>query len=372
MNIKVILSKSAKEFVTPLSIASLSKNKVYDNEFSLNNEIEMDHIALSRWADLVMVCPATANIISEISQGSAKDLITTVILASNKKVFLVPAMNSKMWENKINQQNVKKLKLAGYYFLGPDNGELACGELGIGKMSKIDEVVLMLKNYFTINNIDLKAIVTAGPTREYIDPVRYITNESSGKQGFEIAKKLRQVGFKTKLILGPSNIDAELEVDTKRVTTCDEMFNATQNSLPCDVLVMCAAVADFKFKKYQKKIKRKAQEMKIDIDENIDLLKYFSNLNQNRPKLVIGFAAETEDLLKNGKAKLLDKRCDWIIANDVSNKNLGFNSDSNKATIIYKNMEIENLPEQSKSSIASNIVYRILRQFDLNGKRDIN
>ena len=161
-------------------------------------------------------------------------------------------------------------------------------------------------------------------------------------------------------------------MDTQRVTTCDEMFNATQNSLPCDVLVMCAAVADFKFKKYQKKIKRKAQELRIDIDENIDLLKYFSNLNQNRPKLVIGFAAETEDLLKNGKAKLLDKRCDWIIANDVSNKNLGFNSDSNKATIIYKNMEIENLSKQSKSSIASNIVNRILRQFDLNGKRDIN
>ena len=154
MNIKVILSKSAKEFVTPLSVASLSKNKVYDNEFTLNNEIEMDHIALSRWADLVMICPATANIISEIARGSAKDLITTVIMASNKKVFLIPAMNSKMWENKINQQNVKKLKLAGYYFLGPDNGELACGEFGIGKMSKTEEIVLMLKNYFTINNID--------------------------------------------------------------------------------------------------------------------------------------------------------------------------------------------------------------------------
>ena len=257
MNIKVILSKSAKEFVTPLSVASLSKNKVYDNEFTLNNEIEMDHIALSRWADLVMICPATANMISEIARGSAKDLITTVIMASNKKVFLIPAMNSKMWENKINQQNVKKLKLAGYYFLGPDNGELACGEFGIGKMSKIEEIVLILKNYFKINNIDLKAIVTAGPTREYIDPVRYITNESSGKQGFEIAKKLKQAGFKTKLILGPSNIDAELEVDTQRITTCDEMFNATQNSLPCDVLVMCAAIADFKFKKNQKKIKKK-------------------------------------------------------------------------------------------------------------------
>ena len=372
MNIKVILSKSAKEFVTPLSVASLSKNKVYDNEFTLNNEIEMDHIALSRWADLVMICPATANMISEIARGSAKDLITTVIMASNKKVFLIPAMNSKMWENKINQQNVKKLKLAGYYFLGPDNGELACGEFGIGKMSKTEEIVLMLKNFFAIKNIDLKAIVTAGPTREYIDPVRYITNESSGKQGFEIAKKLKQAGFKTKLILGPSNIDAELEVDTQRITTCDEMFNATQNSLPCDVLVMCAAIADFKFKKNQKKIKRKTQGLKIDIDENIDILKHFSNLNQNRPKLVVGFAAETEDLVRNGKAKLLDKRCDWIIANDVSNKNLGFNSDTNKATIIYKNMEIENLPEQSKSGIASNIVNRILRQFDLNDKRDIN
>ena len=372
MNIKVILSKSAKEFVTPLSIASLSKNKVFDNEFTLNNEIEMDHIALSRWADLVMVCPATANIISEISQGCAKDLITTVIMASNKKVFLIPAMNSKMWENKINQLNVKKLKEAGYYFLGPDSGELACGEFGIGKMSKIDEIIIILKNYFTLKNNNLKAVVTAGPTREYIDPVRYISNESSGKQGFEIAKKLKQAGFKTKLILGPSDIDAEVEVETQRVTTCDEMFNATQNSLPCDILVMCAAVADFKFKKNQKKIKRRSQKLKLDMFENIDILKHFSNLNRDRPKLVVGFAAETEDLVKNGKAKLLDKRCDWIISNDVSKKNLGFNTDTNKATIIYKNMEIENLPEQSKSGIASNIVNRILRQFDLNGKRDIN
>ena len=372
MNIKVILSKSAKEFVTPLSIASLSKNKVFDNEFTLNNEIEMDHIALSRWADLVMVCPATANIISEISQGCAKDLITTVIMASNKKVFLIPAMNSKMWENKINQLNVKKLKEAGYYFLGPDSGEFACGEFGIGKMSKIDEIIIILKNYFTLKNNNLKAVVTAGPTREYIDPVRYISNESSGKQGFEIAKKLKQAGFKTKLILGPSDIDAEVEVETQRVTTCDEMFNATQNSLPCDILVMCAAVADFKFKKNQKKIKRRSQKLKLDMFENIDILKHFSNLNRDRPKLVVGFAAETEDLVKNGKAKLLDKRCDWIISNDVSKKNLGFNTDTNKATIIYKNMEIENLPEQSKSGIASNIVNRILRQFDLNGKRDIN
>ena len=372
MNIKVILSKSAKEFVTPLSIASLSKNKVFDNEFTLNNEIEMDHIALSRWADLVMVCPATANIISEISQGCAKDLITTVIMASNKKVFLIPAMNSKMWENKINQLNVKKLKEAGYYFLGPDSGELACGEFGIGKMSKIDEIIIILKNYFTLKNNNLKAVVTAGPTREYIDPVRYISNESSGKQGFEIAKKLKQAGFKTKLILGPSDIDAEVEVETQRVTTCDEMFNATHNSLPCDILVMCAAVADFKFKKNQKKIKRRSQKLKLDMFENIDILKHFSNLNRDRPKLVVGFAAETEDLVKNGKAKLLDKRCDWIISNDVSKKNLGFNTDTNKATIIYKNMEIENLPEQSKSGIASNIVNRILRQFDLNGKRDIN
>ena len=372
MNIKVILSKSAKEFVTPLSIASLSKNKVFDNEFTLNNEIEMDHIALSRWADLVMVCPATANIISEISQGCAKDLITTVIMASNKKVFLIPAMNSKMWENKINQLNVKKLKEAGYYFLGPDSGELACGEFGIGKMSKIDEIIIILKNYFTLKNNNLKAVVTAGPTREYIDPVRYISNESSGKQGFEIAKKLKQAGFKTKLILGPSDIDAEVEVETQRVTTCDEMFNATQNSLPCDILVMCAAVADFIFKKNQKKIKRRSQKLKLDMFENIDILKHFSNLNRDRPKLVVGFAAETEDLVKNGKAKLLDKRCDWIISNDVSKKNLGFNTDTNKATIIYKNMEIENLPEQSKSGIASNIVNRILRQFDLNGKRDIN
>ena len=241
-------------------------------------------------------------------------------------------------------------------------------------MTDPNKIFIFLNEHFKFlgQTKKFKAIVTAGPTREYIDPVRYIYKETSDKQDFEIAKKLKQAGFKTKLILGPSDIDAEVEVETQRVTTCDEMFNATQNSLPCDILVMCAAVADFKFKKNQKKIKRRSQKLKLDMFENIDILKHFSNLNRDRPKLVVGFAAETEDLVKNGKAKLLDKRCDWIISNDVSKKNLGFNTDTNKATIIYKNMEIENLPEQSKSGIASNIVNRILRQFDLNGKRDIN
>ena len=191
--IKTILTKTAEEFVTPLSIASLSKNKVYQNKFDLNEEMEMDHIALSRWADLILVAPATANILENIANGSANDFINTVILASNKKIYLAPAMNVKMWENKATQLNISKLKSRNFIFIGPTVGELACGEYGAGKMASLQEIEITIKNHFN-NNIKLKALVTAGPTREYIDPVRYISNESSGIQGYQIAKKLNESG----------------------------------------------------------------------------------------------------------------------------------------------------------------------------------
>ena len=211
---KIILTQNAKNFVTPLSLAALSKNKIYNNEFTLNDEIEMDHIALSRWSDLILICPATANIICELAQGSAKNLINTVVLASNKKIFIVPGMNTKMWENEINQENVKKLKNNGFYFLGPDYGELACGEIGLGKMSKLSEIEIAIKNFLYKKSLNLNAVITAGPTREYLDPVRYLSNESSGLQGYEIAKKMVHAGINTKLIIGPSNIKLEDQIPT--------------------------------------------------------------------------------------------------------------------------------------------------------------
>ena len=205
IEVKTILTKTAEEFVTPLSISSLSKNKVYRNQFDINEEAEMDHIALSRWADLILIAPATANIIENIANGSANDFINTIILASNKKTFLAPAMNVKMWENEATQINITKLESRNFILIGPSIGQLACGEYGEGRMASINEIEFTIKNHFNKNK-KLKALVTAGPTREYIDPVRYISNESSGLQGYQLAKKMNEAGIQTKLILGPSKI----------------------------------------------------------------------------------------------------------------------------------------------------------------------
>ena len=209
VQIKTILTKSAKNFVTPLSVTSLSQEKVYDDIFNVENETEMNHISLSRWADLILVAPATANTISKLSNGSSDDLASTVILASNKKIFLVPAMNVRMWEHKSTQENLKKLSIFGYKIIGPEIGDMACGEFGKGKMTEPNKVIDIIENYINqnIKNKNLKALVTAGPTREYIDPVRYITNESSGKQGYALAKSFEEYGFETTLISGQTTLE---------------------------------------------------------------------------------------------------------------------------------------------------------------------
>ena len=237
VTIKTILTNSAKKFITPLSITSLSQGKIYDNLFDHRNEVEMDHISLSRWADIILISPATANIISKLSNGLADDLATTVISASNKKIFLVPSMNVRMWKNKINQNNVNKLRENYFKIIGPIIGDMACGEYGEGKMSEPIKIVEVLDKYFKNlqSNEKFKALVTAGPTIENIDPVRYISNNSSGKQGYEIAKSLSNNGFDTTLISGPTNLDAPENVKILNVRTADEMFKETVNNLPVDV-----------------------------------------------------------------------------------------------------------------------------------------
>ena len=248
--VKTILTKNAKEFVTPLSITSLSQEKVYDDLFSPENEAEMDHISLSRWSDVILVAPTTANTISKLSTGSSDDLASTVMLASDKDIFLTPAMNVRMWEHPSTKENLKKLKKFGYKIIGPEIGEMACGEFGEGKMTEPNEIVKHIENYFVNLNIGkkFKALVTAGPTREYIDPVRFITNKSSGKQGFELAKSLSRKGFKTTLISGPTNLKISKDVNFIEVETTDQMFKETQNYLPVDVAIFSAAVSDFKVK----------------------------------------------------------------------------------------------------------------------------
>ncbi len=366
--IKTILTKSAKEFVTPLSIASLSQGKVYDDLFNLENESEMDHITLSRWADVIIVAPVTANTISKLSQGSSEDLASTVILASNKRVFLAPAMNVRMWEHQSTKNNLKILKNYGYKLIGPVIGDMACGEFGEGKMSDSYEIFNEISNFLSnhIINKKVKALVTAGPTIEYIDPVRFISNKSSGKQGYEIAKSLSKRGFDTTLVSGPTNLNIEENVNLIKVETAEEMFKATQQNLPTDVAVFSAAVADFKINKKNLNKIKKQDNLTINLEKNIDILNYVSNHNSMRPKLVIGFAAETNDLDKNALSKLKNKNCDWIIANDVTKKDIGFESDYNEVVIHYKDSKYkkENLSLKKKSEISEEIVDRIVNQIN--------
>ena len=365
--IKTILTNSAKEFITPLSVASLSQGKVYSDLFSVENETEMDHIALSRWADVILIAPATANTISKLAQGTTDDLASTVVLASNKEIYLAPAMNVRMWEHQSTKQNLKKLVSYGYKLIGPEIGEMACGEYGEGKMSEPNKISNEINNYFLNlkNSKKLKALVTAGPTNEYIDPVRFITNKSSGKQGYEIAKSLSKKGFDTTLISGPTNLTIDADIKLIEVETADEMLLETQKNLPANVAVFSAAVADFKInKKYKYKIK-KQDSLNLNLEKNVDILSYVSNHNSMRPDLVIGFAAETDNVENNAEKKLSTKNCDWIIANDVSNKKIGFSSDFNEVTVYYSEQKKRKaFLIKKKSEISDEIVDRIINQLN--------
>jgi len=374
VEVKTILTKSGKEFVTPLSITTLTKNKTFEDIFDKNSEAEIDHIALSRWADLIIVLPTTANFMTKLSIGKAEDLATTVLLASNKDILLVPAMNVRMWFHKATQRNLKILQDYGYHFIGPEKGEMACGEYGEGKMSSPRQIYFYLKNYFDqknlVKNKNFKALVTTGPTKEYLDPVRYISNESSGKQGYEVALALKKLGIKTKLISGPSNLIYSKNLRIKKITSAKEMMNEVKKSLPVDIAVCAAAVSDFKpINKSKNKIKKNNTKFNdISLEKNPDILDYLSKNNKARPKIVVGFSAETENIIQNSKRKIKEKYCDLIIANDVSKKNSGFNSDYNKVSIIDKEGKVKSIPKNKKSYIANIIANIILDKLLMNDK----
>ena len=361
-SVKTILTESAKKFVTPLSVASLSQEKVYDDLFDHKNEAEMDHISLSRWADIILIAPATANTMAKLSNGISDNLATTVVLASDKKTLLAPAMNVRMWEHASNKIIKKNLEKFGYKFIGPEIGDMACGEYGEGKMTEPTEIVNFLDKYFynINNNRSFRALVTAGPTRENLDPVRYISNESSGKQGYEIAKALNDNGFETTLISGPTNLRPVEGVKNVKIKTAEEMYNNVLEALPVDVAIFSAAVSDWRMKNIEVQKLKKKDNFNLDLVKNIDILKNISNHNSLRPKIVIGFAAETNNLEKNSKLKLDEKNCDWIIANDVSNPTIGFGSDENEVSIFYKNQKNEKIQKNNKSFIANEIVKRII------------
>ena len=376
VKVKTILTKSGREFVTPLSLSTLTKSKTFENMFDSESEAEIDHISLSRWADIILVMPATANFMSKISIGKAEDLATTVLLAADKDILLVPAMNVRMWLHKATQSNLKTLQDFGYLFIGPEKGEMACGEFGEGKMSSPRQIFAYLKNYFDKKNIvkkrNLKALVTAGPTREYIDPIRYISNESSGKQGYEIAIALSKLGIKTTLITGPTKLVSPKGVKVKEIISADEMLNEVKKTLPVDLAVCTAAVADFRpVEKSKNKIKKNKLNFKsINFVKNNDILDFLSKNNRNRPQIVAGFSAETKSIIKNSTEKMKDKNCDLIFANDVSKKEIGFNSDFNKVSMIDQKGNIKILPKNKKSFIANKIAQILLNK--LIDDRNIN
>ena len=375
-SIKVVLTKSGKKFVTSLSISSLSKNRVFEEMFDEKNKGKIDHISLSRWADLILVMPATANFMSKIARGSADDLASTIILASNKEIFLVPAMNVRMWIHKATQKNLNALIEYGYKFIGPIDGEMACGEYGKGKMSSPRQILSFLDKYFKnkdfLKKKKVNAIVTTGPTKEYIDPVRYISNESSGKQGYEIASELSRLGIKTTLISGPTNLNYNNEIKVKKVTSGNEMLEAVKKRLPADIAVCAAAVSDFKpVLRKKNKIKKELKFDEIKIEKNPDILSFLGKSNRYRPKLLVGFSAETDNLVKNSIKKMQDKFCDIMIANDVSKKEVGFNNDLNEVIIIDKNGKTEKIKKNSKKFIASVIAKKIVETF-LSNEKNIN
>jgi phosphopantothenoylcysteine decarboxylase/phosphopantothenate--cysteine ligase len=377
VKVKAILTKSGKEFVTPLSLTTLTKSKTHEDIFDKNSEAEIDHISLSRWADLIVVMPTTANFMSKLSIGKADDLATTVLLASDKDTLLIPAMNVRMWLHKATQTNLKILQDFGYLFLGPEKGEMACGEFGEGKMSSPRQIYGYLKNYFNkknlVKNKKWKAVVTTGPTREYIDPVRYISNESSGKQGYEIAIALNKLGIETTLIAGPSSLIFPKGLKVKKITSADEMLNEVKKSLPVDLAVCAAAVTDFKpVEKNKNKIKKENMKFnQINLIKNNDILEYISKNNKHRPRLVAGFSAETENLIKNSISKMKKKHCDIIFANDVSKQDTGFNTDYNKVSVIDKKGDVKIIPKNKKSFIANKIAEILLDKL-LIDDRNIN
>jgi phosphopantothenoylcysteine decarboxylase/phosphopantothenate--cysteine ligase len=361
-----VMTKAAENFVTPMSVSALAQEKVFNKLFDLTDEAEMGHIELSRSSDLIIVVPASADFIAKTATGQANDLASTLILATDTKVLMAPAMNVRMWENPLTQKNIKILHNNGVKFVGPDEGEMACGEFGFGRMAEADEILKEIEANFRDKKLKGRHfLVTSGPTIEPIDPVRFIGNRSSGLQGVAIANELVESGAEVTFITGPVNLDPPHGSNIIRVETADEMYDAVHSSLPADAAVFAAAVADWKIKKTeQQKLKKQTGNLPaFDLTENKDILASVSKLKKNRPKIVMGFAAETENILENAKSKLMKKGCDFIVANDVSlgTQTLGGNEN---AAIIVSEKDVETLTKMSKRALAKILVEKISQSFE--------
>ena len=364
--VRAVLTESGSNFVGQLSLQAITEDKVYTDLFSLTDESEMGHIQLSRNADLILVAPATANLLAKMRAGIADDLASTVLLATDKPVLIAPSMNVRMWEHPATQENIVTLIKRGVTVLGPTEGEMACGEFGAGRMLEPPKIVEQLVNHLSTNRALLGStvLVTAGPTLEPIDPVRFISNRSSGKQGYAIASVLSRLGAKTTLVTGPTDLADPPGVNVIKIETAIDMMQACLDSLPADIAICAAAVADWRVTNNStEKIKKQnnSTTVSLELNENPDILKTLSQLGSNRPNLVIGFAAETENLLENAMRKRKNKGCDWILANDVSTSTGIFGGESNLVHFIT-NYGSEEWPSMLKENVAMRLAERIIAE----------
>lgn len=361
--VRTIMTKAAEEFVTPLSVASLSGEKVYTHLFSLTDEVEMGHIQLSRAADLLLVAPATADLMARMAHGLASDLASTALLATDKTVLIAPAMNVRMWNHRATARNLATLEADGVLVVGPNEGEMACGEYGPGRMAEPQEIVEAVEAFFSVADKPLagrKVIVTAGPTHEPIDPVRYLANRSSGKQGYALAAAAARAGADTTLISGPVSLAEPAGVRVICIETADEMLRAVKAELPADIAIFAAAVADWKpAQPAENKIKKsRSGTPEIALAENPDILRTVAKLSEGRPRIVVGFAAETQDVIANAKAKLVSKGSDIIIANDVSAGSGVMGGERNRVHLVTR-AGVESWPELDKSEVAAKLIERL-------------
>lgn len=356
-----VLTKAGAEFVTPLSLAALSASKIYQDLFNLTDEAEMGHIELSRAADLIVVAPATADLMAKMAGGHANDLASTLLLATDKRVLIAPSMNVRMWEHPATQRNLASLQDDGILFVGPNEGDMACGEYGPGRMAEVPAIIAAIDAALADGPLKGRHIlVTSGPTHEPIDPVRYIANRSSGAQGTAIAKALVALGAQVTFVTGPADVPAPMDVTTIRVQTAHEMLAAVQAAGAADAAVFAAAVADWHVANAgNSKIKKDGSGLpKLDFAENPDILATVSQMSEGRPKLVVGFAAETDDVIANATAKRTRKQCDWIVANDVSPET-GIMGGSENAVTLITATGAESWPRMSKDAVAATLARRI-------------
>lgn len=355
--VRGVLTPGGQQFITPLSVASLTGDECYTDLFSLKDEAEMGHIRLSREADLVLVAPATADLMGKMASGLANDLASTILLATDKQVMIAPAMNAEMWSHPATQRNIQTLREDGILMVGPGDGMLACGEVGPGRLAEVPDMVAAVTNFFAGGNLPLsgkKIVVTAGPTHEPIDPVRYIANRSSGKQGYAIAGALAGLGASVTLVSGPTNLDAPKGVNRIDVETALEMQAAVDSALPADAAVCVAAVADWRIQDGsagEKLKKSKSGIPDLNLCENPDILKGLSARKKDRPTLIVGFAAETEKVVEYATAKRERKGCDMIVANDVSNGTGIMGGNLNQVHII-SDEGVDSWPSMSKHDVA--------------------